>query len=225
MKWAFAIQRKIRLAIMLAVLMLCIIIFSLIESYNVSQMSRSFNSIYEDRLIPAVDLYSISDHIHNKRHKLFTFLFTDEIAPDDIRLYLQESNTNLDKLISKYETTHLVKAETNHLASLKKNLENFRRDEMLLVATAEHNKQVAKKLYLSNLEMVYEELNQDLLQLTHVQTSVGKELLAESINSKSSSTLISKLQMVVTIILGLMIMILIITNKQVLLKQEKYTWN
>jgi hypothetical protein len=79
MKWAFAIQRKIRLAIALAVLMLLVILFSLLESYNVSRISKSFNSIYEDRLIPAVDLYSISGHIQTKRNKMVAFLFSDSI--------------------------------------------------------------------------------------------------------------------------------------------------
>lgn len=225
MKWAFAIQRKIRLAITLAIMMLFIIIFSLIESYNMSRMSRSFHSIYEDRLIPAVDLYSIADHIHTNRHEVSKFLFTEEIQPDEIKAYLQTSQAELDQLISKYENTHLVKAETNHLSRLKKNLENFQRDQIMLLNVAQQDKETAKKIYLNGLEHVYDELKRDLFELTHVQTSVGKELLLESANSKSSSALISKLQMATTIILGLIIMILTMTNKQVLLKQEKYTLN
>jgi hypothetical protein len=120
MKWAFAIQRKIRLAILLAITMLCVIFFSLIESYIVSLISKSFHSIYEDRLIPAVDLYAISWHIHTKRNKLVAFLFTDKINPNEITLALNSSNIKLDSLISKYENTHLVIAETNHLANIKK---------------------------------------------------------------------------------------------------------
>jgi hypothetical protein len=225
MKWAFTIQRKIRLAVMLAIMMLFIIIFNLIETYNITRISRSFNSIYEDRLIPAVDLYSVADHIHNKRHQLFTFLYTENISPKQINLLLQKSNTDLDQLISKYEHTHLVKDETNHLARLKKNLEYFQRDELMVIAAAEHNREAAKKMYINNIMPLYDELNEDLVQLTLVQTRVGKELLEESISSKTSSTLISQLQVAITIILGLIIMILIIANKQVLLKQEKYTLN
>lgn len=225
MKWAFTIQRKIRLASMLAIMMLFIIIFTLIETYNITRISRSFNSIYEDRLIPAVDLYSVADHIHNKRHQLFTFLFTENISSEQINLLLQKANTDLDQLISKYEHTHLVKDETNHLARLKKNLENFQRDELMVLAVAEHSKEAAKKMYLNNITPLYDKLNHDLVQLTQVQTRIGKELLEESISSKTSSTLISKLQVAVTIILGLIIMILLVANKQVLLKQEKYTLN
>ena len=225
MKWAFAIQRKLRLAIMLAVMMLFIIIFSLIESYNVTRISRSMKSIYEDRLIPAVDLYTITGHVQNNRHQLFMYLFTESISHEQITEYLKTSSKELDHLIRKYETTHLVKAETNRLIRLKKNLENFQRDVLMVVAAAEHDKETAKKMYISSLSVIYDQLSQDLYHLTHVQTSVGKELLTESINSKASSTLITKLQIVITIILGLIIMILIITNKQVLLRQEKYTMN
>ncbi|SKB71341.1 MCP four helix bundle domain-containing protein [Daejeonella lutea] len=225
MKWAFAIQRKIRLAIMLAVLMLCMIIFSLLESYNVTRISKSFNSIYEDRLIPAVDLYSIADHIHGKRNQLFTFLFTDNITVPEIERYIQNENSKLDKLINKYENTYLVKTESDYLNRLKKNLTDYRRDELLLINTAKTNKDAAKTLYLSTTDHLYNDLNKDLMRLTQVQTQVGRELLRESQNSQSSSGFISQLQFVIAIILGLIIMILVITDKQVHIRQEKYNLN
>ena len=225
MTWAFAIQRKIRLAIVLAIMMLCVILFSLMESYNVSTISKSFNSIYEDRLIPAVDLYAISDHIHTKRTKLVTFLFTGKISQDEISLALSSSNKQLDSLISKYENTYLVKAETNHLANLKKNLKTFERDELLLINAASENKEFAKTLYLNTTIQLYDELDKDLIELIKVQSEIGKELLAESVKSQLSSDFISRLQIMIAIILGLIIMILIITDKQVLLKQEKFNMN
>lgn len=225
MKWAFAIQRKIRLAIALAIMMLLIILLSLWESYNVNKISKSFRSIYEDRLIPAVDLYLISGHIQNKRNKLVSFLFTDKISVEEIKNVLSLKNKQLDTLINKYEKTYLVKAETNHLQNLKKNLKIFERDELLLINASLENKEFAKNLYLNTTINFYENIDQDLILLTQVQTQIGKELLAESSKSQSSSSLISQLQIVVAIILGLIIMILIITDKQVILKQEKYNLN
>ena len=225
MKWAFAIQRKIRLAIVLAIMMLFIIIFSLMESYNVNRMSKSFTSMYEDRLIPAVDLYSIADHIHSKRNRLMTFLFTSTIKSDEITLYLKETNHELDSLINKYGKTYLVTAETNHLQSLKKNLKDFERDELMLISSAVIDKEVAKNLYLSTTINLYDELDKDLVQLTRVQTDIGKELLAETVKAQASSSFITQLQLVITIILGLIIMILVITGKQVMVKQENYKLN
>ncbi|MDP2413906.1 MCP four helix bundle domain-containing protein [Daejeonella sp.] len=225
MKWAFAIQRKIRLAIVLAIMMLFVILFSLMESYNVSAISKSFNSIYEDRLIPAVDLYAISSHIHTKRNKLVTFLFTGKISQKEISIALSSSNKQLDSLISKYENTHLVKAETNHLQNLKKNLKTFERDELLLINAASENKELAKTLYLNTTVQLYDEMDKDLIELTKVQSEIGKELLAESVKSQLSSDFISRLQIIIAIILGLIIMILILTDKQVVLKQEKFNLN
>ncbi len=225
MKWAFAIQRKLRLAIMLAGLMLFMIIFSLLESYNVTRISKSFNSIYADRLIPAVDLYSIADHIHGKRNQLFTFLFTDNISPGQIENYIRDENSKLDILISKYERTYLVKAESAYLNSLKKNLADYRRDELMLIKTAKENKETARDLYLNTTDHLYNDLNKDLMRLTQVQTQVGRELLRESQNSQSNSGFISQLQFVIAIILGLIIMILVITDKQVHVRQEKYNLN
>jgi hypothetical protein len=225
MKWAFAIQRKIRLAIALAVMMFLVILLSLWESYNVNKISKSFRSIYEDRLIPAVDLYLISGHIQTKRNKLVSFLFTDKMTDEEIKKVLSSENKQLDDLITKYENTFLVKAETNHLQNLKKNLKTFERDELLLINASLENKVFARNLYLNSIVKFYDIIDQDLILLTQVQSKIGKELLTESNKSQSSSSLISQLQIVVAIILGVIIMILIITDKQVILKQEKYNLN
>lgn len=210
---------------MLAVLMLFIMMFSLLESYNITRISKSFNSIYEDRLIPAVDLFSIADHIHSKRNQLFTFLFTENISSAEIENYIKNENSQLDKLISKYENTYLVRAETNYLASLKKNLRDYGRDELLLIKTADENKEIARELYLNTTVHLYNELTKDLMRLTQVQTEVGRGLLRDSQDSQSSSGFISQLQFVIAIILGLVIMILVITDKRVHVRQEKYNLN
>ncbi|WP_276360350.1 MCP four helix bundle domain-containing protein [Daejeonella sp. H1SJ63] len=225
MKWAFAIQRKIRLAIVLAVMMLFIILFSMMESYNVNKISKSFSSIYEDRLIPAVDLYSISGHIHDKRNKLVSFIFTENMNAEQVKKSISSANNQLDRLISKYEKTYLVKTETNHLQNLKKNLKLFERDEILLINAALEDKELARKLYLNTTVKFYDELDKDLIELTRVQSEIGKELLAESIKSQASSEFISRLQLIIAIILGIIIMILILTDKQVVLKQEKFNLN
>lgn len=195
------------------------------ESYNVTRISRSFNSIYEDRLIPAVDLFSIADHIHSKRNQLLTFLFTDKISSDEITRYINEENLRLDTLINKYENTHLVRVETNYLIRLKKNLSDHQRDEFLLIKTASENKETARNLYLNTTVHLYNELTKDLMRLTQVQTAVGRELQRESQLSQTSSGFISQLQFVIAIILGLVIMILVITDKQVNIRQEKYKLN
>jgi hypothetical protein len=225
MKLAFAIQRKIRLAIALAILMFFSIIFSLIESYNINKIAKSFNSIYEDRLIPAVDLYTIANQIQNKRQQLFSFLFRDNVSQQAVTKYLKATDAKLDTLINKYENTFLVKTETNYLAHLKKNLQDFRKEEQALIITSLTDKEKAKSIYLNRTIFVYDELNKDLMQLTQVQTQVGKELMAESKKSQASSSFITKLQLFIAIILGLVIMILILTDKQVLLKREKFNLN
>ncbi|WP_026899216.1 MCP four helix bundle domain-containing protein [Daejeonella oryzae] len=225
MKWAFAIQRKIRVAILLAIMMLVIIMFSLMESYNINRISKSFNSIYEDRLIPAVDLFSIADQINDKRDHLFTFLFTDEISMDEMKTYLKAANIRLDSVLEKYESTYLVKEESGHLQNLKRNLQIYQRDELLLINAASGNKEVARSLYLKNTVQLYKELNKDLRQLTQVQTQVGKNLVIESVKTQASSTFITQLLLIITVILGVVIVILVITGKQFMLKQEKYQMN
>ena len=152
---------------------------------------------------------------------LFDYLFTDNLSREEIRGKLNSSNKMLDTLISKYESTYLVKEETNYLEHLKENLKTFERDETLLINAAIESKDLAKNLYLNTTLRLYDELDKDLLELTRVQSEIGNEF----VKSQSSSDFISQLQIIVAIILGVIIMILIITDKQVVLKQEKYNLN
>lgn len=167
----------------------------------------------------------MADQIHHKKTQLFIFLFTDKLTPAEIRQYMQQSINKLGSLASKYLKTQLVKAESDHLERFKKNLENDQRHELMLIRLASVNKELAKGLYLNNTIQRYGQLDNDLEQLSRFQSEVGKELLTESVKTQASSYFITQLQLVITIILGLIIMILVITGKQVRIKQDKYKLN
>lgn len=225
MKWAFSIRRKLRLAIFMATLMLFIILFSLIGSYNIQKISSSFRSIYEDRLIPATDLYYIANKIDNRRHELLLFLHTNTSDSEKIQNFMKQTDSEIDNLLSKYEKTQLVKAEADHLVDLKVKLNNFRRDEKLLLAAALDNKETATRLYLSSTLPLFHELNNHLMELMGVQTEVGKNLLKDSLGISSSTDFISNLQIVIAIILGLMIVTLVATNKELVVKSSNFRMN
>jgi len=52
---------------------------------------------------------------------------------------------------------------------------------------------------------LYDKLNKDLIELTRLQSEIGKELLIEDVKSQSSSNLILPLQIIITIVLNLII--------------------
>ncbi len=224
MKWAFAIQKKIRLAIALAVLMLCIILFSLFESYNTTRIARSIKSIYDDRLIPAADLYILSDHIQDKRNLLSDHLFL-HTGQNNFKEQSAGIDKNLDSLIGKYQKTYLVAAESAYLARLKQHLQDLKGRERHVDALRAKDPEEARRYYTYNMLPVYRALSLDLRKLISVQTEVGKELLDESVRSRSSSEMLSSLQLVISIILGIMIIVLVMTNKQMPVKQENYHLN
>lgn len=225
MKWAFSIRRKLRVAIFMAILMLFIILFSLIGSYNIKKISSSFKSIYEDRLIPATDLYYLADKIDNRRHELLLFLHTETSDPQQIKNYIGHTDSEINALLKKYENTHLVRAESEHLRDLKVKLGNVRRDEKLLLAAASDNRETAAKMYLNSTLPLFQELSNHLMELIRVQTEVGKDLLKDSQSISSSTDFISSLQIVIAIILGLMIIILVTTSKEFVVKSSDFRMN
>ena len=57
MKFAHSIKQKTKVALLLFCIMVCLILVRILEDKSIKQMNNSFISLYNDRLIPATDLF------------------------------------------------------------------------------------------------------------------------------------------------------------------------
>jgi hypothetical protein len=146
-------------------------------------MEKAFTSLYNDRLVPATDLFYIAEKIYAKRYLLEGYVNNEQnhLNAGQLRLKLNNYNADIDTLLSKYEKTFLVRNERNHLDELKYKIKiNKALEKSILSNATPVDKTGIRILYNSEMEASFLEISDRLSQLTKVQTIVGEQLKDES---------------------------------------------
>jgi hypothetical protein len=226
MKWTFVIQQKLKVAVLLGVVMCVVVLFNIILQKNISDINNSVNSIYEDRLIPATDIFYLSENLHHRQLLVEQFLFRDGSDIELLKASLDQHNRKMDALIQKYEKTYLVKEESMFLEKFKRSVENYSSVESRILAlSAVQQKPGAIKLYEASGRASIESTINQLTSLTTIQSSVGEKLVNDTKGIVATSNFLSDLQLVLAIVIGLMITSLVISSKIINQPQAKFRWN
>lgn len=191
-------------------------------------MEKAFSSLYNDRLVPATDIFYISEKLYAKRFLLETFVYSDKnkLSPQQLNNKLRTYDREVDTLLAKYEKTFLVKNEKNHLTELKvKLLENKVFEKNILLNANTIDKITLRKMYDNNAEQSFTGISTLLSQLTKIQTVVGEELRVESQKIVSGTNLYSTMQLILAIIIGILIVSIIFASNVMNIRNDKYNLN
>lgn len=226
MKWTFVIQQKLKVAVLLGVVMCLVVLFNLILQKNISDINRSVNSIYNDRLIPATDIFYLSENFHHRQLTMEKFLFTDDFNTSLLRSTLKTYDSEMFTLINKYEKTYLVEEESVFLERFKQNVAQYSAIENEILSLSEKNKKAeALSLYETSGRASLENTISQLSDLTTIQSAVGGKLVNDTKGIVATSNFLSNLQLVLAIVIGTMITALIVSSKIINSTQEKFKWN
>lgn len=226
MKWIYAIPQKFKIACVLGSIIFSITIFTLLETRNINNINKAVLSIYEDRLIPATDLFFLAEVSYQKRDQLETYLKSSDPSTLLIGKQLARQNERIDSLISKYEKTYLVDEELLHFNGLKVNLEEYLALEKKIISLAtQDTKGAALSAFYTQAIESHHKMMDHLSQLTRIQSNVGASLVSSLKNDVAKSDLISNLQLIVCIITGLLIIAIVFAAKVTSVKSNKYNLN
>ncbi|TCD25057.1 hypothetical protein EZ456_16095 [Pedobacter psychrodurus] len=223
MKFAFSLKNKLKIAFLLFCIMCCTLLIRFLEDKSVEKINESFISMYNDRLVPATDLYFIAENLHYKNEILQeTLLGNGAVHPSTGMVKMNTHNRKIDSVINKYELTLLVKQEQNFLNDLKKAL------------TVQQGLE-AKILNMAGTEgrAIYESMgrnaaNQTLAKLSaliKIQSKVGNELIKGSEIFVSGTKVYSTLQVILAIVIGIMIVAIISASNVVKVQSDKFNLN
>src|SRR6478609_8200794 len=116
MKWTFIIQQKLKLSLLMGCIVFLIVITILTEKQNINDMDKSVTSIYKDRLIPATDIFYLTQKIFTKQLLIERFLnYDSSFSPVELTAKLHVHNDSIQLLITQFEKTYLVQNETEYL--------------------------------------------------------------------------------------------------------------
>lgn len=222
MKWTFIIREKFKVALLLASIMLLVGLTTIMQRSNMEDLSRSFSTIYYDRLVPATDIFYLTQNLYNKQLAMEHLLYAETPFQESMTQELKIHNDSIHRLISKFEETYLVKEELNYLTEFKKRVDHYNKVEAsILHALMTNSKSEAQKLYETEGKADLQQTMQFLGKLTKVQSSVGQDILKSSAGIVSSNDLVLTIQIVLAIVIGLLAEGLILSSRMVNRKQDQ----
>lgn len=226
MKSLYNIKNHLKLSLGLFVLLLTFIFTSFLEQQKLKEIEQRFLSIFADRLVPATDLFFISDQLYERRLKFQAYLLEQEGGSRLPPFQLKEQTGIIDSLLLKYENTYLVENEEVCLNSFRRKWKEYKAGETeILKLASENRKQEALAKFRSAETTNFKSMIVDLHLLTKIQSQVGEDLTRSSKSSVSGSNSIFALQFGITIIIALICNGLLLANKGIKQPGQKFHLN
>lgn len=224
MKFAFSLKNKLKTAFLLFCIMCCTLMIRFLEDKSVEKINDSFISMYNDRLVPATDLYFIAENLYYKNAILQEVLLGNDVVQGSIALVkMNKHNRKIDSVINKYERTFLVKQEKSYLDELKKALlvQQHVETKMLNVAGA----QEGRTIYESTGKNAVNQTLTKLSALIKIQSKVGNDLIKGTRIFVSGTKIYSTLQVILAIVIGIMIVYIVSASNMVKITSDKFNLN
>ncbi|MGM9510477.1 MCP four helix bundle domain-containing protein [Larkinella sp. GY13] len=215
MKWSFVIQQKMKAALLLSGIMVLIILSTVLSRSNINDIDKSFSSIYQDRLVPAVDMVHLIENLYIKRLLVEKHLMASTPStPAEIKAQLKTQNQSIDSLIRNYEKTFLITEEAKSLYNFKNRVSDYAILENRILHLSESgNKEAGSELFNGKGSQTFQRAIACLNELAQIQYTEGQSLVKDSKTESSQFNLISSLQIAVAIVIGLLILGLIHNSK------------
>lgn len=209
MKWGYTVTQKTKAAALLVLVFVIVLAKNIIDRNNVLELGDSFSAVYRDRLMAESYIYHFSDHLYQKK-----LLLTNHTQADDgVKQTLDKHNKEINEIIVRYDETKLTETESNYFKELKKNLHD-------LVALENDYLQNANSSTKQLIDQQFTIALSNLNQLSAIQTAEGKKLMEGSKKIISESTLLTKLELAILIIIGLIIQVLIFASGSLVPKAQ-----
>ncbi|TCD08363.1 hypothetical protein EZ449_13255 [Pedobacter frigidisoli] len=221
MKFAFSLKNKLKIAFLLFCIMCCTLLIRFLEDKSVTKINESFISMYNDRLVPATDLFFIAENLYHK-NAILQDAFSSEIHPSSSISKINRHNRKIDSVINKYELTLLVKQEKTFLNDFKNalNVQQQLENKMLGLASNE-----GKEIYESIGRSASARTLEKLSALIKIQSKVGDELIKDSKIFVSGTKIYSTFQGILAVIIGIMIVSIISASNMVKIQNDKFNLN
>jgi len=208
MKWIYSIKHRLKAAFMLAIILALISAKNLWDKYTISELGKSFSSVFEDRLLVESYIYSLSEHLYQKK------IGIENYSDQDLVSTKLAQNTTIMNLLVDYEKTKFTNDERIHFDNLKANI-----NEMIKLESQET---ILSEPVKKEMDIQFNEAINNLHQLSAIQVLEGKSLNDVSRKIISSSAMLTKIELVVLIVIGLLIQALVFTSKSIIPKNPQH---
>ena len=205
---------------MLSAFFALLLLTEFIEKRSLKSIDRDFSSLYQDRLLPASQMYELSGLLHEKR----MFFETIKDGQESIVLLdigeFEVYNAQINQILLDYGKTYLVDREKIYFNDFKKHYKEYLVLENAIIRNVKENDiNKATKLINKNTDDYFNILNLDLHNIASIQPEVGEELMAQYKSSSGFTSLLYYFKIALTILIGIFVLRLL--GLEQLLRQPK----
>ena len=212
MKWTYSIQQKTTAAVLLAAIFAVIFIVNRIENNKINELGKSMNSVYEDRLMVENYIFRLSGLLYEKKILLDQCVGMEQ--GEEYFRYLRDQNTAIALLVEDYDRTQLTEQEATLFNDFKNQLLVIQNQESRFLNSDDGSNEVLA----SSLNASFQNANVLLMGLSNVQINVGKSVNERSKELVAGSTILTRFELGMLVIIGILIHALIFTSRSVIKK-------
>lgn len=212
MKWTYSIQQKTTAAVLLAAIFAVIFIVNRLENNKINELGESMNSVYEDRLMVENYIFRLSGLLYEKKILLDQCVGMEQ--GEEYFRYLRDQNTAIALLVEDYDRTQLTEQEATLFNDFKNQLLVIQNQESRFLNSDDGNNEVLA----SSLNASFQNANVLLMGLSNVQINVGKSVNERSKELVAGSTILTRFELGMLVIIGILIHALIFTSRSVMKK-------
>ncbi|SKB61985.1 Four helix bundle sensory module for signal transduction [Salegentibacter holothuriorum] len=219
-------EKRKRLILILSVFFVLLLITEFIEKKSLKSIDQDFSSLYQDRLLPAAQMYELSGLLHQKR------MFFEDIKDDGefiAELNLKEIkayNTQIDQVLKDYGKTYLVNREKVYFEEFNKHYHEYLiLENTILENLQEEDFSTANYLISENAIDYFKILNLNLHNIAGIQPEVGEELMAHYKSSSGMTSLLYYFKIALTILIGVFVLRLLGLEQLIRRPKQKFELN
>ncbi|BDW92344.1 hypothetical protein AB9K32_14150 [Allomuricauda sp. XS_ASV26] len=186
------IKQRINSGFILAAAFLLVLASNRLNNRNFSTVEQGVDSVFEDRLVVQEYIYTLNNYFHEK--ELF-------LANNAVYLDKMPQHPDIKNILVDFANTELTIDESLHLEELRENYAALKRLE---------DDQGNKEKIISVLNSISNNLD----ELSAVQLSEGKQLTQRSKRSLGMNQLLSTLEIVFLIIIGILFIVIVFKREK-----------
>jgi len=199
-------QRK-KITLAFGAVFLIIVLANWFVSYSMQQVGGHFRSVYQDRLVPALDISAMLERYYQNRMLLEEHILLQE-PHEQQRLEKQISRNlvQIDSLNAKFEATYLTRQEGQDLKSYKAAITRLTRVQAHILELSRRGEATAAlTLYRSQGQEAFLALLKPLHALNQLQEEVGQQLYAAADRQVKTLKILSYLVIGMAVFLALLV--------------------
>ncbi len=217
-KWIVSARNKLKMVLAVTTVAGLLFVANMFEQEQVASIDESFLSIYADRLVPATTIFEIREQLYKKQNLLIGLIHASNRDIPTQKKDVDSCNQRINRLMSDYKKTYFWEKETDHLQAFEADIQQYNQIENIILSRSGGGNECEGTLLAYERDAMghFNNALHQLSALNRIQSEIGKKMLSDSKKTMAGFLLLSNLETILIILIGLIAHVLIYASRVVI---------